>query len=131
MLCAVFNKSWKPNPTKKNWLLTSNLTNHLNKMSKICWALLKNQGQTHNCHSLIDSNIQTHQCWLTSKILYTLTSYKHWLPSCKLTKSSDWQGWMVSECQKNLCYQHALMVMRIINSSLAEWYRAWKQFQYK
>ena len=47
--------------------LTFDLTNHLSKMSKICWILWGNLEWIHEWHSLMDSYIWTHQYWLTSK----------------------------------------------------------------
>ena len=55
------NTPWNTNCT------TTYLPSH--KPSKLdeFGALLEKQGQTHKRHSLMDSSIWTHQCWLNSK----------------------------------------------------------------
>ena len=50
----------------------------------------------------------THQCWLTSKDLYTSALCRHWMPSRGAARTNRWEGWIARENQRTSCYQKKL-----------------------
>ena len=65
--------------------LTSHLTNHISKTSKICEIILKTYGRTHKPRSFMDSFTWTRRYCLTYKDLHTSALCGHRMQSRRLT----------------------------------------------
>ena len=87
--CDVFNKFWKQHLTKQQLYGHLPFISQTIQVRRICSALLENHGWNHKRNSPVNSYIWTHQCWATSKYLYSSALCGHGIPSWGSSKSYE------------------------------------------